>query len=204
MDPGFLNQSSGARPNASRFSYPCKQELPFPGLEPALAAFTVQSNGSTSRRMARKLGKRVERIAPQTLERLNGYSWPRNIRDLQNTIERAAVMATSDTLVVDWDLGPTHPAPALRATNSHANGAAHEPPAAPGLLHRRITHRRVLALRSPLRRTAISCGARRGPPPSNPNAISHAGASSRHKYLAPQRLGARPGQRLPVGTGVAS
>ena len=57
-------------------------------------------------RMARKLGKPLERIAPATLAQLNRYSWPGNIRDLQNTIERAAVLATGSELVVDWDLGP--------------------------------------------------------------------------------------------------
>jgi DNA-binding NtrC family response regulator len=58
------------------------------------------------RRMGRKLGKRLERIASDTLATLNAYSWPGNIRDLQNTIERAAVLATGSTLTVDWDLGP--------------------------------------------------------------------------------------------------
>jgi len=85
------------------------------------------------RGMARKLGKRLDRIAPQTLAALKGYSWPGNIRDLQNTIERAAVMAASDTLVVDWDLGPPHPGPNFQATNSSASGggAAQESPAPP-------------------------------------------------------------------------
>ena len=42
-------------------------------------------------RMTRKLGKPLERIAPATLTQLNRYSWPGNIRDLQNTIERAEI-----------------------------------------------------------------------------------------------------------------
>src|SRR6185436_17484880 len=57
-------------------------------------------------RMARKLGKPLTRIAPETLARLRAHSWPGNIRDLQNTIERAAVLAQDETLAVDWDLGP--------------------------------------------------------------------------------------------------
>jgi DNA-binding NtrC family response regulator len=57
-------------------------------------------------RMARKLGKPLERIAPATVEKLEAYSWPGNIRDLQNTIERAAVLTTGNELAVDWDLGP--------------------------------------------------------------------------------------------------
>jgi DNA-binding NtrC family response regulator len=57
-------------------------------------------------RMGRKLGKPLERIAPSTLAQLRRYSWPGNIRDLQNTIERAAVLASGAELVVDWELGP--------------------------------------------------------------------------------------------------
>ena len=57
-------------------------------------------------RMGRKLGKPLRRIAPATLERLTAHDWPGNIRDLQNTIERAAVLASSDVLAVDWELGP--------------------------------------------------------------------------------------------------
>jgi len=60
------------------------------------------------RRMARKLGKPLERIEPATLNALAAHSWPGNIRDLQNTIERAAVLATGTALVVDWDFGPGH------------------------------------------------------------------------------------------------
>jgi formate hydrogenlyase transcriptional activator len=57
-------------------------------------------------RMSRKLGKPLTRIAPDTLATLRAHSWPGNIRDLQNTIERASVLALDDTLIVDWDLGP--------------------------------------------------------------------------------------------------
>jgi formate hydrogenlyase transcriptional activator len=74
---------------------------------PVLAEYFTQ-------RMARKLGKPLERIAPATLAALNAHSWPGNVRDLQNAIERAAVLASGTTLVVDWDLGTGH---------SHSEGA---------------------------------------------------------------------------------
>jgi len=77
-------------------------------------------------RMARKLGKPIEHIAPATLAQLNRYSWPGNIRDLQNTIERAAVLATGSELVVDWDLGP----PAVGA-NADAGSETSTPAAQP-------------------------------------------------------------------------
>ena len=57
-------------------------------------------------RAARKLGKRLDRIASSSLQRLVDHSWPGNIRDLQNVIERAAILADGAELVVDWDLGP--------------------------------------------------------------------------------------------------
>ncbi len=56
------------------------------------------------RRMARKLGKPLDGIEPETLRALKAYSWPGNIRDLQNTIERAAVLAPGPILRVDWNL----------------------------------------------------------------------------------------------------
>jgi len=60
--------------------------------------------------MGRKLGKPLRRIAPDTLERLTAHDWPGNIRDLQNTIERASILASSDVLSVDWELAPPPPA----------------------------------------------------------------------------------------------
>jgi DNA-binding NtrC family response regulator len=76
-------------------------------------------------RMARKLGKPLRRIDPASLARLQAHDWPGNIRDLQNAIERAAVLATSDTLVVDWELGPRRtgtplPAPPAPRVNGEA------------------------------------------------------------------------------------
>jgi formate hydrogenlyase transcriptional activator len=82
-------------------------------------------------RMSRKLGKPLTRIAPETLSRLRTHTWPGNIRDLQNTIERAAVLTTDGTLVVDWELGPARrptatvaPVPSVAATNGTTAPAA--------------------------------------------------------------------------------
>jgi formate hydrogenlyase transcriptional activator len=79
-------------------------------------------------RMTRKLGKPLERIAPATLTQLNGYSWPGNIRDLQNTIERAAVLATGSELIVDWDLGPPAVSAAASIAGQSAAREAQQPP----------------------------------------------------------------------------
>ena len=42
---------------------------------------------------ARKHGKNVRGISTRALERLRAYRWPGNIRELQNTLERAVIMA---------------------------------------------------------------------------------------------------------------
>jgi formate hydrogenlyase transcriptional activator len=57
-------------------------------------------------RAARKLGKRLDRIDSASMQRLIDHSWPGNIRDLQNVIERAAILAQGSELLVNWELGP--------------------------------------------------------------------------------------------------
>ena len=60
-------------------------------------------------RFARKFGKALKRIDPECLRRLQEYSWPGNIRDLQNTIERAAILSFGDCLQVNWALETSTP-----------------------------------------------------------------------------------------------
>jgi DNA-binding NtrC family response regulator len=50
---------------------------------------------------ARAVGKVVERVSDESLERLQGYGWPGNIRELQNVIQRVVVTATEPVLEVD-------------------------------------------------------------------------------------------------------
>ena len=65
-------------------------------------------------RAARKLGKRLDRIDSASMQRLVDHSWPGNIRDLQNVIERAAILADGNELLVNWALGPAPPAAATQ------------------------------------------------------------------------------------------
>jgi DNA-binding NtrC family response regulator len=50
---------------------------------------------------AAKLGRPAPGLAPGVIERLEGYSWPGNVRQLQNTIERMVILARGDRLTVD-------------------------------------------------------------------------------------------------------
>jgi len=78
-------------------------------------------------RMGRKMGKALTTIDPETLRTLKAHPWPGNIRDLQNTIERAAVIAQGNTLRVDWRLDYTDaaiPASLPPAASADAPGTA--------------------------------------------------------------------------------
>ncbi len=51
--------------------------------------------------MQGKLGKRIEHIPRSVMERLTAYSWPGNIRELENVIERSLILTTGSTLIVE-------------------------------------------------------------------------------------------------------
>jgi transcriptional regulator with GAF, ATPase, and Fis domain len=50
---------------------------------------------------ARKLGKNILGIAKESLDLLRSYSWPGNIRELQNVIERSVIMCETENFSVD-------------------------------------------------------------------------------------------------------
>jgi formate hydrogenlyase transcriptional activator len=52
-------------------------------------------------RYAAKAAKRIRRVETRTVELIETYDWPGNIRELQNVIERAVILCDSDTLSVD-------------------------------------------------------------------------------------------------------
>src|SRR2546427_4465707 len=47
---------------------------------------------------ARRMGKEIERIAPETMSALVSYQWPGNIRELQNFIERSVILTSGSVL----------------------------------------------------------------------------------------------------------
>jgi PAS domain S-box-containing protein len=52
-------------------------------------------------RYSRNLGKKIRRMDKKTLELLQSYSWPGNIRELQNVIERSVVVCETENFSVD-------------------------------------------------------------------------------------------------------
>jgi two-component system nitrogen regulation response regulator GlnG len=51
------------------------------------------------RRFSRELGRDVQEVAPEALERLRGYDWPGNIRELQSVLKQALLQARGTTLL---------------------------------------------------------------------------------------------------------
>jgi formate hydrogenlyase transcriptional activator len=66
---------------------------------PKLAMFFLE-------RFSKKFGKRIDTVSQVTMDRLVGYGWPGNIRELQNIIERAVVLSHSSVLALSADLLP--------------------------------------------------------------------------------------------------
>jgi formate hydrogenlyase transcriptional activator len=52
-------------------------------------------------RYAKKAGKNIRNIEKKTLELFKAYSWPGNIREMQNVVERAVILCDGGTFSVD-------------------------------------------------------------------------------------------------------
>jgi transcriptional regulator with GAF, ATPase, and Fis domain len=52
-------------------------------------------------RYTSKAGKKIRGISRATLDRLKSYSWPGNIRELQNVIERSVILCETENFTVD-------------------------------------------------------------------------------------------------------
>jgi formate hydrogenlyase transcriptional activator len=69
-----------------------------------------------------RLGKRFRDVKRTIVSALTAYNWPGNIRELENTVERAAILSENDTLRFDgfpWD---------ARSGAKHAPGTVRQPP----------------------------------------------------------------------------
>lgn len=80
----------------------------FPIPLPALRE-RVEDIGPLARHFAHNLGatagKRISGFSPSALQAMTQYNWPGNIRELQNCVERATIVAQSST-IEDSDLPP--------------------------------------------------------------------------------------------------
>jgi transcriptional regulator with GAF, ATPase, and Fis domain len=53
------------------------------------------------KRYAEKAGKQIRKIDMNTLELCRSYSWPGNIRELQNIVERSVILNSGDTFSIE-------------------------------------------------------------------------------------------------------
>jgi PAS domain S-box-containing protein len=60
-------------------------------------------------RYARKAGKSIKRVNKKTLELLQSYPWPGNIRELQNIIERSVILCETEIFSIDESWLPKQP-----------------------------------------------------------------------------------------------
>jgi PAS domain S-box-containing protein len=74
------------------------------------------------KRFAEKMAKRIHRIDKHTLELCERYSWPGNIRELQNIVERSVILCSGETFSIDEAWLPSQGP--LRAEGSSALPAA--------------------------------------------------------------------------------
>jgi two-component system response regulator FlrC len=62
--------------------------------------------------VTRRLGKRIAGVTEAAAALLQGYGWPGNIRELQNVVERAAILCQGEQILpAHLNLVPTSPAP---------------------------------------------------------------------------------------------
>ncbi len=65
-----------------------------------------------------KIGKKIDGVSQATMERLTKYSWPGNIRELENVIERATILAKGPVLQINDVLLQGNSAPLLLVADS--------------------------------------------------------------------------------------
>jgi len=74
-------------------------------------------------RYANRAGRNIRSIDQKTLDLLQSYDWPGNIRELQNVIERSVILSSANVFSVDelWLLKSTPPQPARVETSLALN-----------------------------------------------------------------------------------
>jgi DNA-binding NtrC family response regulator len=97
----------------------------------------------------RGAGPRPTRMADAAQKRLQAYSWPGNIRELENVVERAAILSDG-TEIRERDLPPLDPAAVVAVTSNEPSR-----PAAAGQPDARPLKERVAAAVREIERQAI-------------------------------------------------
>jgi transcriptional regulator with GAF, ATPase, and Fis domain len=87
-------------------------------------------------KFAKRMGKQISAIDHAVIDKLQAYAWPGNVRQLENTIERAVALSRGDRITLADLAGPVlggnasarmAPAPAPTPTRASASGFAPSP-----------------------------------------------------------------------------
>ncbi|HET9568696.1 MAG TPA: sigma 54-interacting transcriptional regulator [Vicinamibacterales bacterium] len=84
---------------------------------PQLVMFFVQ-------RHAKRIGRTVEGVSRESMDRLMAYPWPGNVRELENVVERALVLSRGGVLDIGADQLPTVPGTAATRTQAGPSASA--------------------------------------------------------------------------------
>jgi DNA-binding NtrC family response regulator len=80
------------------------------------------------KRLGKKFGKEVATVAPPTLELLESYSWPGNIRQLENVIQQAVLLSSGRALLphhLPSQIRETPFVPVIRQTDAASSLSRH-------------------------------------------------------------------------------
>ncbi len=92
------------------------------------------------RRFAGEMGKRVQGFAAESMQRLEGYEWPGNVRQLENVVERAVALSSGDEVVA-----PPLQERSLTQERAEMNGLPALPPQGLELLIQEVEKRYLAA-----------------------------------------------------------
>jgi formate hydrogenlyase transcriptional activator len=84
---------------------------------PALASYFVD-------RYAKRAGRKIRGIRKSALDSLESYSWPGNIRELQNVIERSLIVCETDEFTIDQSWLSGGPVPTRSADQASIETSA--------------------------------------------------------------------------------
>jgi transcriptional regulator with GAF, ATPase, and Fis domain len=71
-----------------------------------------------ARELSRSMGKSVNLIPQATMDALQAYSWPGNIRELRNVVERGMILSRGNTLQIELPGGIERPQAASRPSDA--------------------------------------------------------------------------------------
>ena len=143
-----------------------------------------------ARKQAR-LGRHIERVTDRAMRAFRAYSWPGNIRELENVVERALILSTGAVLTID----PLFPG------TRRGRFAAHDRPAVRG---RAPAHpRRARAVRLEGRRQGQR-GRAAGPQPLHPPVADEEARDQATPVVTPSRRHEWPWRRYARTTGPAT